>query len=310
MAPILDQPILIFEGYEDTVKVSAPQNAPPKEMSLWLKQKDNIYPSVHTTLLTKLDPGIYVVEDSQDGLFCKQININSDELFVFSDSITENLLNEINLFWEKADLYAKHRVVHKRGILLEGYPGTGKSSIITQLATEVIKYGGIVFKIKNFRNLDQYISFVQVGFRKIQPDTPVITIIEDIDQYDDYELELLDFLDGKSAINHHIVVATTNNTVEIPDTLLRPSRLDLKIEVPLPNAKVREEYFQFKNVPEELIKELVSKTENCSLADLKEIYVSIFLLDYSISEAISKVKNPKIKKSYLNAPTSRSKVGL
>ena len=193
---------------------------------------------------------------------------------------------------------------------MEGYPGTGKSSIISQLSDEVIKQGGVVFKISNFSNLNNYVSFIRTGFRKIQPDTPIITILEDIDQYADVESELLDFLDGKTHIDHHIVIATTNNTEDIPDTLLRPSRLDLKIEVPLPDAQIRREYFTFKKVKPDLVEELVAITENCSLADLKELYICIFLLDYSVEEAITQVTAPTDKKNYVSNPLKSSKLGL
>lgn len=280
-------------------------------VSLWITEKNIIRPSYQLTVSSKLEPGVYMADYDRDfGYFCRKLNYSSDELFVFSDSITEKLLNEINLFWEKKDLYAENKLIHKRGILLEGYPGTGKSSIVTQLSDAIIAQGGVVFKVQNFRMLDSYIQFMKTGFRQIQPDTPVITILEDIDQYEQVETELLDFLDGKTGIDHHVVIATTNNTEEISDTFLRPSRLDLKIEIPLSSAKTREEYFKFKNVPEELICELVNNSEGCSLADLKEIYICMFLLGYSMEDAIAKVKTPREKKNYLSFPTTATKMGL
>lgn len=41
--------------------------------------------------------------------------------------------------------------------------------------------GGVVFKVIA-RNLDHYVEFLRTCFRKLQPDTPVITILEDLDQ--------------------------------------------------------------------------------------------------------------------------------
>ena len=40
-----------------------------------------------------------------------------------------------------------------------------------------------------------------------------------------------------------------------------------------------------------------------SLADLKEIYICVFLLDYSIEEAINKISDPYIKQNYLKVKT-------
>lgn len=282
-----------------------------EKISVWLKDKDIIKPSTNISLLQKIEPGIYTVDFSRDhGIYCKKMDIKSDELFVFSDSISEKLLKEINTFWEKSERYKQNNLVHKRGILLEGFPGTGKSSIISILCKEIISKGGVVFKINGVRNLDTYFEFIRYGFRKIQPETPVVTILEDLDQYEEIESELLDFLDGKTHLDHHVVIATTNNTELIPDTYLRPSRIDLKIEVPLPSEQTRREYFKFKNTPEDEIENLVKQSEDFSLADLKELYVCIYLLDYTVEEAVGKITAPKEKKNYLNSSTSGSKLGL
>ena len=282
-----------------------------EKISVWLKDKDIIKPSTNISLLQKIEPGIYTVDFSRDhGIYCKKMDIKSDELFVFSDSISEKLLKEINTFWEKSERYKQNNLVHKRGILLEGFPGTGKSSIISILCKEIISKGGVVFKINGIRNLDTYFEFIRYGFREIQPETPVVTILEDLDQYEEIESELLDFLDGKTHLDHHVVIATTNNTELIPDTFLRPSRIDLKIEVPLPSEQTRREYFKFKNTPEDEIENLVKQSEDFSLADLKELYVCIYLLDYTVEEAVGKITAPKEKKNYLNSSTSGSKLGL
>jgi len=151
---------------------------------------------------------------------------------------------------------------------------------------------------------------MKLGFRKIQPDTPVITILEDIDKYESVEDQLLDFLDGKTNINHHIVIGTSNNTEDISNSYLRPSRLDLKIEMPFPSDITRKEYLKFKGVPEEKIDKLVEKTNGFSLADLKEIYVCIYLLGYSEKDAIDKIKNPREKKNYLLNSSKSGTLGL
>ena len=185
----------------------------------------------------------------------------------------------INLFFiylQSYKIYNEKNLIHKRGILLEGYPGTGKTSIISLISNEIINKGGVVFKVSSPRNLLIYINFIQNYFRKIESDTPVITIIEDVDKYEGVEAELLDFLDGKSQINHHVVIATSNNTEQVSNTLLRPSRLDLCIEIPLPNKLTREEYFINKNVPNDLLNDLVKATDGMSLADLKEIFVKVY----------------------------------
>jgi len=282
-----------------------------EQYSLWIKENDIIRPSINISINSKLEPGVYSVYCNREfGLHCKKIKSESDKLFVFNNSLYKDLLNEVDLFWNKKELYEQNKLIHKRGILLEGYSGVGKSSLITILSNEIINKGGIVFKVSNCEGFNYYVDFITMYFRKIQPETPIITILEDIDSYGNVESELLDFLDGKSNINHHIVIATSNNTEAIPDTYLRPSRLDLRIEIVPPSYKIRKEYLTLKGVPTENIEELSLKSEGFTLADLKELYICIYLLDYSIDDALLKVSEPGEKKDYLSCSNKSTKLGI
>lgn len=306
MDSILDN-FYILEELEEPI----PLNKNNKQSSLWVVDQEVIRPSTNIVIQEKLKPGMYIVDVNRDhGVHCKKIEACLDKLFIFSNSIIVDLIKEINLFWTKASLYKENNLIHKRGILLEGYPGTGKTSIISLLSKEIINKGGIVFKITSPKNLFYHITFLKDFFRKIEPDTPVITIIEDIDDYQDYSIDLLDFLDGKTQIEHHVVIATTNNTEDIDDTFLRPSRLDLRIEVELPNSKIREEYFRFKSVPENMIENLVASSNNFSIADLKELYICIFLLGYEINKAIEKISITKEKKNYSEVNNRNFKISI
>ena len=305
--------ILNIEDFLDAFEIEEVEDEPTqdKKVSLWVKNKDIYTPSADIQIVPILPPGMYTVEyDSNTGHFCKPINLETDELFVFTESIAQELLDEISLFWDKKELYKENNLVHKRGILLYGFPGTGKSSYINMLSEALIKEGGVVFKITGIRNLFNYIEFLKNNFRKIQKDTNIITILEDIDQYKEVEVELLDFLDGQSHLNHHVVIATSNNTEHLPDTFLRPSRLDLKIEVPMPTEQTRKEYFINKKVPEDLLDNMVLETKGCSLADLKEIYICVFLLDYTVERAVKQILEPHDKKSYLDNHSRKRKIGL
>lgn len=305
MDTLLDQGFFIIKEGD-----AEPQDFFIEKSSLWLLDGEMARPSTDVTISKKLKSGIYQVYlDPQTGIFCKRLATQSDELYLFSDSLVGSLLEEINMFWEKKDIYKEHNLIHKRGILLEGYPGTGKSSIISLLSEEVIKKNGIVFKVSNIGNFNIYVDFILNSFRAIEPNTPIITIVEDVDKYVDSE-EFLDFLDGKTSINHHVMIATTNNTIHIPDSFLRPSRLDLKIEVQLPSEQIRREYFMEKEVPEEDLEILVKESDERSLADLKEIYVSVYLLGYSIKDAVEKIAQPRTKKNYNFKKAAKSNLGI
>lgn len=278
-------------------------------VSVWVTDKDRIIPSTNITISTKLDSGVYKVGYSNDqGYYCKKTNIFKDELFLFTDDISNKILSEIDSFWNKKELYKEYNYIHKRGIFLEGYPGTGKSSIIAQLSKEIINKNGLVFIIDNMKELNYYADMLNFAIRKIEPERPIVTIIEDLNQFI-YGMEtILDFLDGGINLNHQVIIATSNNSEEIPESILRPSRFDLKVEIPLPGLQTRKEYFIFKNIKEDLAEEWARKTDKCSLADLKEIFISITILGYSFKEALSKIKSLNIGKNYLDKSKSSRKI--
>lgn len=318
MAPFLNK-ITIPEGefptfleiFTEDAESSADIVEKDSKESIWIKENNIYRGSVNVSLHKNINPGIYRVNVSRDyGYCCEKIDTKSDELFLFSDSLSIKILEEIDLFWKSYPAFKEKNLVHKRGILLEGPAGTGKSSIVTMLEAQVIKKGGVVFKISDPRNFLDYMVFLHSSFRKIEPDTPIVTILEDIDQYDEMEQQLLDFLDGKNSIDYHVFIATTNNTEALEDNLLRPSRLDLIYTIDYPSKIHREEYFRFKNVPAEDLEHLVKHSEGCSLADLKEIYTCKYLLDYSIEDAISKVRTPRKKINYLKSGGKKNKIGL
>lgn len=293
---------VIFESDNDSEEKEDSSN-----VSMWVKDKEHFIPSTDVTIYNKLPPGLYQVNYSNNsGLYCKNLDLKVDELYEFSDSITKSLLSEVSDFWEKSELYKENNLVHKRGILLCGSAGTGKTSYINMLSKELIDRGGIVFKVSSIRGFEHYVEFIKYGFRKIEKSTPIITILEDIDQYMNIETELLDFLDGQFHLDHHVILATSNNTEDLPDTILRPSRLDLLIEVPNPSETTRKEYFEYKKVDPEIINTLVEKSNNFSFADLKELYICVFVFGFTIDDAVDRIINKtKIKKNYLLERTSR-----
>ena len=281
-----------------------------EKVSTWILDGDMIRPSVSLGLLPKFHPGIYKVDVNRDfGYFCKRVNMSSDELFNFSNSVIPSLVDEVNKFWDKSEEYKESKIVHKRGILFFGYPGCGKTSIVTLLCNELIRRKGVVFNVTGPENLQVYINFIKNNFRQIEPNTPIITIIEDLENYTDSSA-LLDFLDGKSQIEHHLVIATTNNTRDLPNSFLRPSRIDLKVEVAQPSDEVRKEYLKHKNLEESLINEIVEKTNKFSFADLKELYIAIKLLDYSVDEAVARITLKDVKKDFSSKSLKTNNIGL
>lgn len=305
MAPVLNSNMMFFQ-LDDEFDEEVTEK---KTYSLWSSEGDFITPSTNVKLLSRLDPGVYNIIDANTPL-CKKINIEKDKLFTFDDPIIENILNEINNFWEKSELYKSKGYIHKRGVFLDGPGGTGKTSIVNLLIESLVNNGGVVFKINDPKNFLNYVSFLKNHFRKIEPNRPVITVIEDIDQYEDVDSELLDFLDGATSINHHVTIATSNNSESLPDTYLRTCRFDLKVSILLPDKKRRRNYFEKLNVPEDKLDLLAEKTKNRSMSDLKELYILLYMLDLPLDEAITRINDPLSKNNYLYNSQKTKSLGI
>ena len=117
--------------------------------------------------------------------------------------------------------------------------------------------------------------------------------------YSQIEPELLDFLDGKRSINHSLTILTTNNSSRLSSALLRPSRVDKRYVINLPNKEAREEYFKFKNISEELISKYVEASENMNISQLKELFISTIVLENSFEESLDSLKNTPSLENYL-----------
>ena len=92
------------------------------------------------------------------------------------------------------------------------------------------------------------------------------------------DAKLLDFLDGRASVDNCLSILTSNNTSELSEALLRPSRIDLVYEVPMPDERIRGEYFMKKGVKTEDLPKFVEETEGMSFAELKEIFIGTYVL--------------------------------
>ena len=283
--------------FEEFLETQSEAVTNEKKYSLWQKSGEIYAPITSAKLVDKLQPGMYKIDKDYN---CSLMKIKSDNIYEFKDSIHTKILKDVEKFWSSEENFKNASILHKRGILLEGTPGTGKSTLITQIIDSIIQKGGIVFNISNVNDLIRTLGFYQDVLRKIEPTTPVVTIIEDIDKvYNQIEPELLDFLDGKRSINHSLTILTTNNSSRLSSALLRPSRVDKRYVINLPNKEAREEYFKFKNIPEELISKYVEASENMNISQLKELFISTVVLENTFEESLDSLKNTPSLENYL-----------
>ena len=166
--------------------------------------------------------------------------ISRDSL-VYSDDV--NQLIETNLFTpiERVEDCIANQMPVKRGVLLGGPYGTGKTMAATVAASIAVKTGVTYVYVPRSDELSDAIQFA-----KQYSDKACVIFCEDIDRavsgersvkMDDI-LNILDGIDTKSS--RIITVLTTNHLENINPAMLRPGRLDAIIDVTPPDAKAVE----------------------------------------------------------------------
>lgn len=283
-----------------------------EKFSMWIDYGGEYAPATNLKTTHKIPSGVYKVIWKNDDYRVVPVNINTDELYRFSEDFTDIILREADKFWDRSEVYKQHKFTHKRGILLAGNPGSGKTSVINLLIDQLIKRDGIVFFINSIKEFNCYTDIIKTAVKEIEPDRPIITIIEDIDQIisnmNGNDSEILDLLDGKYSFDHHLVILTSNNTSDLSEALLRPSRIDLMYEIPNPDAKIRREFFEKKGITKTKLKEYTDMTDGMSFAEMKEVFIGTVVLGKTLEEVINQVKHPLETKDYLTK--SKKKIGI
>jgi hypothetical protein len=256
-----------------------------------------------------LPAGLYSLDLDEGKKLFTPVKNSSDQPTDLPGLPSKYLLDQIKLFWNRADRYQKYHLLQKRGILLYGEPGTGKTCLINLLCKDLIDMGGVIFMIDDFETATACIQH----FRIIEPDRPIMTILEDIegifrgDQGNREVKAALSLLDGQDQTNNIIHVATTNQPEELADRFIkRPGRFDLVIGIHAPIAETREAYLRYvtqNEIPEDKLKELVDKTEGLSLAYLREIASTYLCLDIPVDITLERLQKNFRMKSLGNKST-------
>ena len=114
-------------GYEDEYEDDYEDDYEDlNKYSQWIENKGDYTAALDVTVVKKMKAGVYklVVRNSQ--LDCVHQTLSSDGLCMLPDSTSSFILDEVKKFWESAETFKKFDMLHKRGILLEGSPGTGR----------------------------------------------------------------------------------------------------------------------------------------------------------------------------------------
>eukprot|EP00835_Amoeboradix_gromovi_P000927 NODE_35_length_31537_cov_0.293403.p9 type:complete len:340 gc:universal NODE_35_length_31537_cov_0.293403:2343-1324(-) len=176
------------------------------------------------------------------------------------DSQKQEIKEAVELPLTQAHLYTQIGIDPPRGVLLYGPPGTGKTMLVKAVAhhttASFIRVNGSEFVQKY---LGEGPRMVRDVFRLARENSPCIIFIDEIDaiatkRFDaqtgaDREvqrilIELLTQMDGFDQAENVKVIMATNRADTLDPALLRPGRLDRKIEFPLPDRRQKRLIFR------------------------------------------------------------------
>nr|UCK81607.1 26S proteasome regulatory subunit 10B [Arenicola marina] len=272
----------------------------------------------------EVDPLVYNMSTEDPG------DVNYSQIGGLGEQIRE-LREVIELPLLNPELFQRVGITPPKGCLLFGPPGTGKTLLARAVASQL---DANFLKVVSSAIVDKYIGesarLIREMFGFARDHQPCIIFMDEIDAIGgrrfsegtsaDREIqrtlmELLNQMDGFDALGQVKMIMATNRPDTLDPALLRPGRLDRKIEIPLPNEQARMEILKIHAAPiakhGEIDWEAVVKlSDDFNGADLRNVCTEAGMFairaerDYVIEEdfmkAVRKVSDNKKLESKLD----------
>ena len=174
------------------------------------------------------------------------------------ESLKEELRESIEWPIKHKEAFEFVNVQTPKGILLHGPPGTGK----TLIAKAVAKMTESNFiSVKGPELLSKWVGESEKGvreiFRKARQAAPCIVFLDEVDAIvpirgtgsgshvtENVVSQILTEIDGLEELHNVLIIGATNRLDIVDPAILRPGRFDRIIQVPMPDAKGRENIFK------------------------------------------------------------------
>merc|ERR1719393_59513 len=205
---------------------------------------------LHLVLPSKVDPLVSLMK-------VEKVPDSTYDMIGGVDKQVKEIKEVIELPIKHPEIFESLGIAQPKGVILYGPPGTGK----TLLARAVAHHTNCCFiRVSGSELVQKYIGegsrMVRELFVMARESAPSIIFMDEIDsigsQRQDGEsggdsevqrtmLELLNQLDGFESTQNIKVIMATNRIDILDDALLRPGRIDRKVEFPNPNAEARQQ---------------------------------------------------------------------
>ena len=207
---------------------------------------------------SQVDPTVFNMKNDDES------PVSFSEIGGLNDQIRD-LRETIELPLTNPELFVRVGIKPPKGVLLYGPPGTGKTLLARALASNI---NATFLKVVASAIVDKYIGesarVIREMFGFARDHQPCVIFMDEIDAIGgsrfsegssaDREIqrtlmELLAQLDGFDTAGAVKMVMATNRPDILDPALLRPGRLDRKIEIPLPNEAQRLDILKIHSAP-------------------------------------------------------------
>ncbi len=231
-----------------------------------------------------------------------------DEKVIGYDSIKETL-RQIADVLKRPEAYKEKGVSMPRGLLMESAPGLGKSLMASILMEES---GRKSFVFRRINEGNTFLGEMKDIFDVAKEEAPSILLLEDLNLYVESnspyapEWACLQACIDETSDADILVIATTNDTRYMPQSLLRPGRFDYILNLNPPLGKTAENivsyYLRDKNLAKDVqISDIVKAMPQVScatletvmnLAAINSVYLMAVITDHSTRESFHKKNDP------------------
>jgi cell division protease FtsH len=193
--------------------------------------------------------------------------------------------NTVDFLNRKEEL-AKYSISPRRGVMLTGVPGTGK----TLIGKIIMNESPGITCISAMTGYLVHVPYIHELYALARDLKPSIVFLEDIDLIGEDRRSskgpllpvLLAELDGIEECAEVVTIASTNFLDSIDDALKkRPSRFDRIIQLPLPSLEQRRGFVRYLAgkipMPEDVQEHMAYRTENLTPAQIQEVAYSLVI---------------------------------
>lgn len=235
------------------------------------------------------------------------------------DSQIQEIKESVELPLTHPEYYEEMGIKPPKGVILYGPPGTGKTLLAKAVANQT---SATFLRVVGSELIQKYLGdgpkLVRELFRVADEHSPSIVFIDEIDaigtkRYESNSggereiqrtmLELLNQLDGFDSRGDTKVIMATNRIESLDPALIRPGRIDRKIELAMPDEKTKRRIFNIHTGKMTLagdvdLNEYIMSKDDLTGADIKAICTEAGLL--ALRERRMKVTDEDFKKSKEN----------